>query len=235
LNPDGLAEAEFDGGGTGSHSVNVLIKYVDQEGITKTIPKTLEYTVGAPSGVAVSADKMNVLYIGVENPLTITAGVGSEKVTASFTGGSITKVSGSKYIAKPTNPGEHTITVRAENKSTPVKFRVKYLPKPATFVGASRGGSVSASTFKAQGGLIARLEDSEFEAPYRVVSYRLGASGGAFPVYQEAANEGNRWSGSAASIVSKATPGTSIYFDQIRVIGPDGRNVEVPPMVFNLK
>ncbi|MGZ8538525.1 MAG: type IX secretion system motor protein PorM/GldM [Flavisolibacter sp.] len=235
LNADGLATAEFDAGGTGSHTINVLIKYQDQDGVTKTIPKTLEYTVGAPSGIAVSADKMNVLYIGVENPLTITAGVGSEKVSASFTGGSISKVGGSKYIAKPTNPGEHTITVRAEDKSTPVKFRVKYLPKPATFVGASRGGSISAATFKAQGGVIARLEDSEFDAPFRIVSYRLGASGGAFPVYQEASNEGNRWNGSASNIVSKATPGTSIYFDQVRVVGPDGRTVEVPPMVFNLK
>lgn len=235
LNADGLATADFEAGGTGSHSVNVVIKYVNQEGVTQTINKTLEYTVGAPSGIAVSADKMNVLYIGVDNPLTITAGVGSEKVSASFTGGSISKVGGSKYIARPTNPGEHTITVRAENKTTPVKFRVKYLPKPATFVGASRGGSISAATFKAQGGLIARLEDSEFDAPFRVVSYRLGASGGAFPVYQEASNEGNRWNGSAANIVGKATPGTSVYFDQVRVIGPDGRTVEVPPMVFNLK
>lgn len=235
LNADGLATSEFDAGGTGTHTINVLIKYQDQDGNTKTIPKTLEYTVGAPSGIAVSADKMNVLYIGVDNPLTITAGVGSEKVSAAFTGGSISKVGGSKYIAKPTNPGEHTITVKADNKSTPVRFRVKYLPKPATFVGASRGGGVSAATFKAQGGLIARLEDSEFEAPFKVVSYRLGASGGAFPVYQEAGNEGNRWSGSAANIVGKATPGTTIYFDQIRVIGPDGRNIEVAPMVFNLK
>ena len=74
-----------------------------------------------------------------------------------------------------------------------------------------------------------------FDAQYRVVSYKLGASGGAFPVYQEASNDGNRWSGSAGGIVSKATPGTSIYFDQVRVIGPDGRTIEVPPMVFNLK
>ncbi|HET9278929.1 MAG TPA: gliding motility protein GldM [Flavitalea sp.] len=236
LNADGLATADFDAGGTGSHNVNVVIKYVNQEGITQTINKTLEYTVGAPSGIAVSADKMNVLYIGVDNPLTITAGVGSEKVSASFSGGTITKVGGSKYIAKPSNnPGEHTVTVRADGKSTPVKFRVKYLPKPGTFVGGSRGGSISAATFKAQGGMVARLEDSEFDAQYRVVSYRLGASGGAFPVYQEAANESNRWNGSAAAIVGKATPGTSVYFDQIRVVGPDGRTVEVAPMVFNLK
>ncbi len=236
LNADGLATAEFDAGGTGTHTINVLIKYQDQDGVTKTIPKTLEYTVGAPSGIAVSADKMNVLYIGVDNPLTITAGVGSEKVTASFSGGgTISKVGGSKYVVKPTSPGEHNVIVNADGKRTPVSFRVKYLPKPATFVGTSRGGSISAATFKAQGGLIARLEDSEFDAPYRVVSYRLGASGGAFPVYQEAANEGNRWTGSAAAIVGKATPGTSIYFDQIRAVGPDGRTIEVAPMVFNLK
>ena len=136
---------------------------------------------------------------------------------------------------KPTTPGEHNVVVIADGKKTPVRFRVKYLPKPATFIGTSRGGPLSASVFKAQGGVIARLEESEFEAPYKVVSYKLGASGGAFPTYQEAGNEGNRWSGSAANIVSKATPGTIIFFDQIRVIGPDGRNVEVPPMVFNLK
>jgi len=236
LNADGLATADFDAGGTGSHNINVVIKYVNQEGITQTINKTLEYSVGAPSGIAVSADKMNVLYVGVENPLTITAGVGSEKVTASFSGGgTISKVGGSKYVVKPTTPGEYNVVVRAEDKSTPVRFRVKYLPKPATFVGTSRGGSISAASFKAQGGMIARLEDSEFEAPYKVVSYRMGASGGAFPVYQEASNEGNRWSGSGSNIVGKATPGTTIYFEQIRVVGPDGRTVEVPPMVFNLK
>src|SRR5690606_24126260 len=66
-NVDGIAETEFPVSGSGK--VNVLIKYTDQDGIQKEIPKTLDYTVGMPSGVAVSADKMNVLYIGVDNPL----------------------------------------------------------------------------------------------------------------------------------------------------------------------
>src|SRR5690606_15556829 len=89
LNSDGLAEVEIPGGGTGAHKVNVSIRYVDQDGQQQTINKVLDYAVGAPSGVSVSADKMNVLYIGVENPLTITAGVGSEKVNASFNAGTI--------------------------------------------------------------------------------------------------------------------------------------------------
>ena len=100
-NADGIAETEFPVGGSGT--VNVVIRYKDQDGIDKTITKPLEYTVGQPSGVAVSADKMNVLYIGVDNPLTITAGVGAEKVNATFSGGTIARVQGAKWIAKPKN------------------------------------------------------------------------------------------------------------------------------------
>ena len=126
---------------------------------------------------------MNVLYIGVENPLTITAGVGSEKISASFSGGEIKRAGGSQWIAIPKTQGEHNVNVIIEGKSTPVKFRVKRLPDPGAFVGPKRGGSMPAADFKVQGGLIARLIDSDFEAPFRVVSYTVGALGGKYPVF----------------------------------------------------
>jgi hypothetical protein len=83
--------------------------------------------------------------------------------------------------------------------------------------------------------LLAKLEGSEFQSAFRVVSYKLAAIGGNIPQYQEATNDGPRWSGSAASIVQRASPGTNIFFDAIRVVGKDGRTRELPPMVFNLK
>lgn len=232
-NADGIAETEFPVNGSGT--VNVVIRYKDQDGIDRTITKPLEYTVGQPSGVAVSADKMNVLYIGVDNPLTITAGVGAEKVNATFTGGTISRVSGAKWVAKPTKPGEHSVNVIVDGKSTPVRYRVKYLPDPAAFVANKRGGPIPAGDLKAQGGLIARLLDSDFEASFRVVSYNVGALGGKYPVYQTSPNDGNRWSGGAATIINNATPGTSIFFDNIKVVGPDGRTRDLPQMSFNLK
>jgi gliding motility-associated protein GldM len=232
-NADGIAETEFPVSGSGT--VNVVIKYQDQDGIERTITKPLEYTVGQPSGVAVSADKMNVLYIGVPNPLTITAGVGAEKVKATFSGGSISRVNGPKWVAEPKTPGEHNINVIVDGKSTPVKYRVKYLPDPAPFVANKRGGPIPASDLKAQGGVIARLLDSDFEAAFKVVSYNVGAVGGKYPVYQTSPNNGNRWSGGAATIINNATPGTSIFFDNIKVIGPDGRTRDLPQMSFNLK
>lgn len=235
LNPDGLAETELDGGGTGSHKINVSIKYLDQDGQPQVKNETLEYTVGQPSGVSVSADKMNVLYIGVDNPLTISAGVGSEKVNATFTGGSIKRVNGAKWVAVPKTPGEQKINVIVDGKSTPVIYRVKYLPPPAAFVGGKRGGPMPAADIKVQGGVVARLLESDFEAAYKVVSYSVGALGGKYPVYQTANNSGNRWSGNAAAIINGAGPGTSIFFDNIRVVGPDGRVQELPQMSFNLK
>jgi gliding motility-associated protein GldM len=230
---DGIASTEFPVSGSGT--VNILIRYKDQDGVEKTIPKSLEYTVGQPSGVAVSADKMNVLYIGVDNPLTITAGVGAEKVNATFSGGTISRVNGPKWIAKPKTPGEQNINVIVDGKSTPVKYRVKYLPDPASFIANKRGGPIGAADLKAQGGMIARLLESDFEASFKVLSYTVGAVGGRYPVYQTAPNDGNRWGGSAATIINNATPGTSIFFDNIKVVGPDGKSRDLPQMSFNLK
>jgi len=230
---DGIASTEFPVAGSGK--VDVLIRYKDQDGQEKTIPKTLDYTVGQPSGVAVSADKMNVLYIGVDNPLTITAGVGAEKVNATFSGGTIERLAGAKWVAKPRTPGEQNINVIVDGKSTPVRYRVKYLPDPASFVANKRGGPIPAADLKAQGGVIARLTDSDFEAAFKVVSYSVGALGGKYATYQVANNEGNRWNGNAATIINNATPGTSIFFDNIKVVGPDGKPRDLPQMSFNLK
>ncbi len=108
-------------------------------------------------------------------------------------------------------------------KHFPFEIRVKNLPLPAGFIGSKKGGAISSAEFKAIGGLIARLEDSDFEAPFKVVSYKIGAEGGGISGYTEATNNGNRWSGNAAGIVSRATPGTHIFFDEIRVVGPDGK------------
>ncbi len=80
---------------------------------------------------------------------------------------------------------------------------------------------------KAIGAVIAKL-DSDFEAPYKVVSYRVGAVGGPIQIYDETVNTGNRWTGTAESLISRAGPGTRVFFDQINVVGPDGRQQEIP-------
>jgi gliding motility-associated protein GldM len=236
LTSDGTAVYNTIASGAGEKTIHVNIEYTKPDGSPGVIPKEVKYTVGLPSGASVFLEKMNVLYIGVDNPLSISAGsTGREKMHASFTNGTLTPLGGDKYIAKPTTPGMGKIIANINGKNSYFDMRVKYLPLPAGFIGTRRGGAIPTAEFKAIGGLIVRLLESDFEAKYKVVSYKLGAIGGSIPQYVEASNDGNRWGGSAASLVNRASPGTAVFFDEIRVVGPDGRTVQIPPMVFQLR
>jgi gliding motility-associated protein GldM len=234
LGPDGTADYKTKVNSTGQ--IDVKIEYTKPDGTKEMIPKTIKYTVGQPSGASVFLEKMNVLYIGEDNPLTVSGGsVGAEKVSVSFSNGTISRVNGDEYVAVPTTPGMGKITVNSAGKIKTFDMRVKYLPNPTGFIGTHKGGAISAAEFKAIGGLQARLEESEFQSIFKVVSYKLSALGGSINSYVMASNDGNKWTGKAADIVAKASPATNIFFDEIRVIGKDGKNRELPPMVFSLR
>jgi gliding motility-associated protein GldM len=236
LTPEGTALFKTTASGPGEHSVNVNIEFNKPDGSVERVTKVVKYTVGVPSGASIFLEKMNVMYIGVDNPLTISGGsTGSEKVKVSFNDGSISRVSGDRYVAKPNKPGMSKIVVNANGKNFEFPMRLKYLPPPTAFVGAKKGGNIPAAELKAIGAVIARLEDSEFEAPYRVLSYRVGVVGGPIQLYTEATNEGNRWSGSAASLISRCGPTSKVFFDNILVVGPDGKQRDIPGMQFTLK
>jgi gliding motility-associated protein GldM len=239
LQPDGTAAFNTTAESAGEKVVDVKVQYSKPDGTPVIEDKQVKYTVGLPSGASVFLKKMNVLYIGEDNPVTISGGsVGREKVHVSFTDGEIVPAHTSdpdEWIVRPKDQGEATIMVNAAGKNYPFKMRVKLLPDPTGYIGVHKGGAISASEFQAIGGLIAKLEASEFESHFQVLSYTLGAVGGNIPQYQQAVNNGNKWSGNAASIVAKATPGTRIFFDEIHVKGPDGRDRVISPMVFNLR
>jgi hypothetical protein len=67
------------------------------------------------------------------------------------------------------------------------------------------------------------LEDSEFDAQFEVVSYKVGALSMDIPDYSPVSNSGGRWSGSAASLISRLKPGALVSITDIVVKGPDGK------------
>jgi len=231
---DGTADWKSKVSSTGT--VNVKIEYTKPDGTIGTITKDVKYTVGQPSGASVFLEKMNVLYIAEDNPMKISGGsVGREKVHVSFTNGEISHTEGDSWVAVPKTPGTGYVIVNAEGKETKFEMRIKYLPNPTGFVGPKMGGAMSSAEFKAMGGVIAKLENSDFQSTWKVVGYKVAALGGPINSYAEAANEGNRWTGKAAELIQRCGPGTNVFFDQVRVTGKDGRIRELPPMVFNLK
>lgn len=118
--------------GLGEKTHRMTVRITDPvSGRVEKFEKTFSYIVGEQS-VAVAADKMNVFYVGVDNPLSLSAaGVPSTKIKVAATGADLTKVSNGKYIVKPKKIGTSMITVSGGGLDPATfEYRVKRIPDP---------------------------------------------------------------------------------------------------------
>lgn len=236
LNDKGFAEWKTTVNSIGTNSIPIHFVYIDQNGQQKTYDDKIEYTVGQTS-TSVALDKMNVLFIGIDNPVTIAASGGAEQINATISQGSLSKVGPGKYIARVNSDGECTINVSVSGKSAgSFPFRVRSIPDPVAMVGVARSGdNVSASAFRSQAGVRAVLENFFYDAQFKVTSFRITGDGEGFEDLMEATNSGAAWSGPAQNIVNKVRPGSFITIEDIRAVGPDGRTRKLPPLLYNIK
>ena len=105
----------------GNHEIKGLIKIPHpnpkMKGEFFYYPFKHQYTVGKPSAT-VSLTKMNVIYKGVPNPVSISVpGMSADKVRARFTNGSISKNGSNTFDANATRLGLGKIIVEADNGS----------------------------------------------------------------------------------------------------------------------
>lgn len=234
LNANGLAEYKTVAGGPGTYTRKVNISFVKPDGTTATLTKDITYVVASPTGLTVSADAVKVLYVGLNNPISIGGGSGTSasNLRVSISQGSISGSNG-KYVAKVGTPGTATITVNDGKQNTSFEFRVKSVPTPTAMVGASKGGRMRVNDFKAQAGVRAELENFVFEGvKFTVSSYTITFTGAGYPEFMHQSVSGNSFS-AARSLIEKARPGSTITIDEIRAEGPGGSRT-LPPIAFNL-
>ncbi len=222
---DGQGTYKFQAGGSGKQTKSVTIRYKDQDGNDKTETKEVEYTVGVPGGAAVMLDKMNVFYIGVDNPITIGSPKGWDKTNVSMNGGTLSG-SGSKRTVRVSAIGRASITVTAEGSApTTYEFRVKRIPDPIFKVGSGKIRMPSVE-FKNQQFCRAELENFDFDLKFNVVSATVYFSGANFPNVVTASISSNSL-GALSGTMQRCGPGSVISFDNIKVSGPDGtRSIE---------
>ena len=168
-------------GAPGDHKIEGNLIFIEN-GKETEIPVNLGFsTISKPNSAVIAADKMNVVYRGVDNPMTVSIpGIPDNKVNASAPG--LTKVSGSKYVMRPGTGRTVTITASGTlpdgtGVRTPAEFRIKDIPPP---VGAIRGetgivrmerGGLEISTVSAV------LQDFDFELNINVTGFSFKVSG----------------------------------------------------------
>ena len=96
----GKVKMNVSAGSPGDHKIAGTLFY-GEDG--KETPVTVDRsfaTISLPNSAVIAADKMNVVYRGVDNPMTVSIpGIPDNKVNASAAG--LSKVSGSKYVMRP--------------------------------------------------------------------------------------------------------------------------------------
>jgi gliding motility-associated protein GldM len=209
-------------------------------GVVESSNAEFTYEVGQRS-VALSADKMNVIYIGVENPISVAAaGVSSNEIRVTSNDMSISG-SGGKFIAKATKQNMNAsinVSAGALNQSFP--FRVKRIPDPFAQLPLApsqnpRGGGMGSGTFKAVSGLVAILDGFDFDAKCQIQSFNFTyLAKRQDPVTYP--NQGGSYNGNVSGAVQKAKPGDTYYFDEIKGRCPgDESGRPLNSLVFNIK
>jgi len=217
----------------GAHEWGGLIKLKTKKG-PKVYDFSSSFEVGVPS-FAVSADKMNVFYMGVDNPVSISAPM--PKFTA--TGPGLIK-DGKGWVMKPTKPGNVTISVTGIDEATgnniPVgkaEFRVKRIPTPTPFIGGKTGTVVLSKSKLGNGVIQAKLEGFVFDVKVKVKSFEIGTTvNGDFRGVKV---KGNRMNKKAKSLVKNSTRGQRFFLEKMAVRMPDGRVVTMGNMTVKIQ
>ena len=221
----------FTAGAVGEHQFGGYITMHDGAGNVIRRDFTQKYTVVAPSAT-VSADLMNVLYAGYDNPISVSIpGVPLNAVSASMSGGSFRSIGMGKYIARPSAVGRDvTISVasNANGKSRQMgkfTFHVRKLPDPAAYmqIGTDRfrGGGLAKASIMSAPGIKAAIDDGILDIQFKVVSFEtvfFDNMGNAVPM----ASAGGNLSERQRDTFRKLSRGKRFYISRITAVGPDG-------------
>ena len=197
------------------------------------------YMVAKPSAV-VSPDKMNVFYIGVPNPVSVSApGISKDKIRLSVSSGDVTGKDGS-YVINVKTAGKVTVTVSGEmekGKSTVLgtsEFRIKRIPPPKIEFGGKSGGKMGTGAVKAQNRIFAVLKDFDFDAPFTVQHFTMYLTKPrGEPLVLESSS--NAFTPAMQTAVNGIVPGSRVIFDNVFATGPDGMKRQLDPIIFSVE
>ena len=220
--PGGI-KLNVNAGRPGDHVIEGDLIFRDA-GVESRIPVSQSFAViSKPNAAVISADKMNVVYRGVDNPMTISIpGIPDDKINASAPG--LRRARGSKFNMNPGKGKEVTITATGKLPdgqaiSTKTKFRIKDLPKPsATFFRQSgRIRLPKTSVERAEVGAI--MEDFDFDLTLNTLEFKIKIPGA-----PTITCKGNRLCGQAKQALTKVRKGQEISVFDLKVQNPEKPN-----------
>lgn len=217
-----------------------VINMKTPKGTYMQFPFQSQYIVARPSA-NVSADSMNVMYGGLDNPITVSVpGIPNEKVRVTCNSGTLIPQGNGKYIVRKPAVGKCVVSISAETDSGVVKpmgtqmFRVKRLPKPYASVSGVSGGKATKSQMSASPGIMCVYENFDFPAKPKITKYRVEIVRNGI-VDQTQIKSGNLFDQQCKDKFAGLTRGNKVIITDLEAVGPDGIPVKLDPLVITIQ
>jgi gliding motility-associated protein GldM len=232
---------------TGTKKWGGVISLKAPDGEIIDYPFDATYIVGEPN-VIVSPTAMNVMYMGIANPIDVSVpNVSPDKIRIRVVNGTFSteKVKNSRgqnfkgsWAVKPTALGQNVqIIVTADMNGKPMtfppyEFRVKPVPPPTAQFAQRSTGTIPRATAAAQQGVFAVMPDFDFDIQYTVTGFTVLYSDnrGDFEVPSTNSNLTQR----QKELISNMTRGKNLIIKDITARGPDGRNLDLLPILLKI-
>jgi len=180
----------------------------------------------------VSLDKMDMVYIGLENPFTVSVkGVAADKIIVKCTGGTTKQTNPGKYVLVPDGSDRGpTITVTVKMPDGTVKpasvmqLRARKMNHPETLIGTRNGGKLTIEELKSMTQINAGLgEGFPIEGiRFKVIGYTMVITHKDGGNYIEPVN-GNKITDRTREEFANIKPGDFVNACQIELEGPTGK------------
>ncbi len=240
INPStGQAEISMTAGSIGEQNINGQFTFVEGG---QTVPLKFEgkyVVIPRPNTANISADKMNVVYRGLPNPMTISfAGIGDNNVTASAPG-LVKSGANGKYNLNPASGEEVTVSVTgkmSDGKTVSDKkvFRIKGIPAPQAAIGGQAGSQKGPKTRLQVSQITAVLPDFLYDLKFQVTQFVLKVPGQASIVVN-----GDRVNAQCQAALARATKGDQVIISDVKtVIVGDGKDIKTKtaaPAVYEIQ
>ena len=179
---NGLVRLELGAGGIGEQRYAGLIKIKAPDGTDQYYSFSDRYMVVKPSAT-ISAEKMNVLYAGIANPVSVSAPVAPDQLSVNFPGCGVTRAEAGKFnISVPASligkTVDATVSANLGGKTQAMgstTFRVKRVPDPRATIGANiRGGKRTKTELTANPFIRAAMgDDFAYDLKWTINSYQV--------------------------------------------------------------
>lgn len=235
----GQADFSFGAGAVGEHEITGSFNF-DENGKVISLPIKGNYVVvPQPKSANISADKMNVVYRGLPNPMTISfAGISDDKVSASAPG--LTRATGTgKYNLNPGSGTEVKVSVTAKlPDGKPVSdskiFRIKNIPAPAGAIGGVTGVQKGAKSRLEVSQISAQLQDFLYDLNFQVTRFSFKVPGQAAIIVS-----GDRVNAQCKAALARATKGDqiSIFDIKTKIMGTTANIVpkDAAPVIYEIQ